>query len=437
MIGLALAYLRDRGLITTFNILLIALGVASLAVLLLVSSQVERRFSRDSAGIDLVVGAKGSPLQLILSSVYHVDVPTGNVPAASLTLLRGDPGVARAIPLALGDSFRGARIVGTEPAFLDIHGAQVTQGRVFAKTGDVTVGAEAARQTGLTIGRRFAGTHGTGADGHAHDHFAFTVVGILAPTGTVTDRLILTTVDSVWAMHGIEGPDDKAHAQDQADDAHSPAHDHDGDAHSHAHDHDEEAAEPAAAVLDPRNGPAPDITAILVTYRNAMAAVRLPSAINRETALQAASPATETARLLGLFGAAFDGARLFAWLVALTGLASVFVILLAAATAREGDMALLRVMGASRTQAAGTVLLEGLIIAGAGALLGLAAAHALLALGASLFPTLRAVGVGPGLVHPGELGIAAAVLGLGVLAALIPAARVYRTDLADTLARAT
>lgn len=424
MIGLALAYLRDRGLVTAFNILLIALGVASLAVLLLVSSQVERRFSRDSAGIDLVVGAKGSPLQLILSSVYHVDIPTGNIPAPSLDLLRRDPGVARAIPLALGDSFRGARIVGTEPGFMAIHGATLAEGRMFQKAGEVVVGSEAARTTGLTIGRRFAVTHGTGSDGHAHDNFAFTVVGILAPTGTVTDRLILTTVDSVWAMHGIEAP----HAED--DHAHAPGETHD-------HDHAAEKAEPAAAILDPRGGPAPDITAILVTYRNAMGAMRLPGAINRETALQAASPATETARLLSLFGAAFDGARLFAWLVALTGLASVFVILLAAATAREGDMALLRVMGASRTQAAGTVLLEGLIIAAVGAALGLAAAHGLLALGAALFPTLRAVGIGPALFHPGELGIAAAVLGLGVVAALVPAAKVYRTDLAETLARAT
>jgi putative ABC transport system permease protein len=421
MIRLALAYLRDRSLITAFNILLIALGVASLAVLLLVSTQVEQRFSRDSAGIDLVVGAKGSPLQLILSSVYHVDVPTGNVPTQSLELLRGDPGVARAVPLALGDSFRGARIVGTEQSFLAIHGASPAQGRMFKATGEAVVGAEAALKTGLSIGRRFTGTHGVTEDGSSHDHMAFTVVGILAPTGTVTDRLILTTVDSVWAMHGIEAPGAKP-----AKDTHA------GHDHAAHEDHDQ-----ADAILDPRGGPKPEITAILVTYRNAMAAVRLPSAINRETALQAASPATETARLLNLFGAAIDGARLFAWLVALTGLASVFVVLLSAATAREGDMALLRVMGASRAQAAGTVLIEGLVIAGAGAILGLAAAHALLGLGASLFPTLSAIGVGPRLFHPGELAIAAAVLGLGGVAAAIPALRVGGTDLAETLSRAT
>lgn len=411
MIRLALAYLKDRALVTGFSVALIALGVASLAVLLLVTTQLERRFSRDSEGIDLVVGAKGSPLQLILSSVYHVDTPTGNVPLASLKLLRGDPGVARAVPLALGDSFRGNRIVGTEAAFLEIHGAGLAAGRLFAKPGEVVVGSQAASSTGLSIGRKFTGTHGTADDGSAHDHSELVVVGVLKPTGTVTDRLILTPIESIWAMHGIEPP--AAHQAEQA------------------------APETQDAILDPRHGPQAEITAILVTYRNAMAAMRLPSAINRETALQAASPALETARLLSLFGAALDGARLFAWLVAITGLMSVFVVLLSAASAREGDMALLRVMGASRWQAAGTVLLEGLLIAAAGGLLGLAAGHALLAAGASLFPTLAAVGIGPALFHPGEALILLAVLGLGALASLIPALHVYRTDLAETLARAT
>ncbi|MFN3370722.1 MAG: ABC transporter permease [Sphingomonadaceae bacterium] len=422
MIRLALAYLADRGLVTAFNIALIALGVASLAVLLLVSTQLEDRFQRDSQGIDLVVGAKGSPLQLILSSVYHVDVPTGNVPLDTLALLEGNPGVARAVPLALGDSFRGSRIVGTDARFLAIHGATLAEGRLFEGVGEAVVGAAAARETGLTVGQKFVGTHGLADDGHGHDETPFVVTGILAPTGTVTDRLILTSIESVWAMHGIAPPGEAIKAG------------------GHAHDHDDHHAHAPAAegpLLDRRGAPEPEITAVLVTYRNAMAAVRLPAAINRETALQAASPATETARLLTLFGSAIDGARLFAWLVAITGALSVFVVLLSAATAREGDMALLRVMGAGRAKVAGTVLMEGVIIAAAGAALGLALAHALLAVGARLFPTLAAVGVGPGLVHPGELAIAGAVVGLGALAALIPAARVYRTDLAETLSRAT
>ncbi len=410
MLSLALAYLRERGLVTILNILLLALAVAMLIVLLLFSSQAADRFARDSQGIDLVVGAKGSPLQLILSSVYHVDTATGNIPLQSLDLLRKDPGVARAIPLALGDNFRGFRIVGTNPAFVAVHGAKLAEGRMFAAPAEAVLGADVARQTGAGLGQRFAGSHGLADDeSQAHAATPFTVVGILAPTGTVTDRLILTSVASVWAVHGIAPhPDEAEHA---------------------GHSHEQ------SAVLDPRGSPQPEITAILVTYRNAMAAIRLPAAINRETALQAASPAIETARLLGLFGAALDGARLFAWMLAAIGGLSIFVVLLSAARAREGDMALLQVMGATRAQVMGVVLLEGLLVAAAGALAGLAIGHLLIALARASFPTLAAIGLQPWVLHPGEAAILAAVLAIGVLAALIPAARVFNTDLARTLSR--
>jgi putative ABC transport system permease protein len=438
MLTLAFAYLRDRGLVTLFNILLLALGVAALAVLLLLSGRIESRFARDSAGIDLVVGAKGSPLQLILASVYHLDAPTGNIPLATLDLLRRDPGVARAIPLALGDSFRGARIVGTEPAFLALSGAGLAEGRMFAGAGEVVVGAEAARATGLALGQQFVGSHGLGDDGHGHEATPLRVAGILAPTGTVTDRLILTSVETVWMVHGISAPPGHTHDGSKGaareDDGHT--HDHGGDPHDHGEDAQAHGA-PDAPVLDRRGGPEPEVTAILVTYRNAMGAIRLPGAINRETALQAAVPAAETARFLGLFGAAIDGARLFAWLLAAVGGLSVFVVLLSAATQRAGDMALLRVMGATPAQVAGTLLLEGVLIAAAGAALGLAAAHALLGTGATLFPTLGAIGVSAWLFDPRELAIAAAVVGIGALAALLPAARLYRRDLATTLAEAT
>ena len=190
-------------------------------------------------------------------------------------------------------------------------------------------------------------------------------------------------------------------------------------------------------MLDPRGELQPEITALLVTYRNAMAAIRLPGAINRQTALQAASPATETARLLTLFGSVLEGARLFAWLLALTGGLSIFVVLLSAARSREGDLALLQVMGATRLQVSSVVLLEGLMMAAAGAVLGVAAGHALIAVARASFPTLADIGLSPTLFHPGELGIVAAVLAIGVVAAMLPALKVFRTDLAQTLSRAS
>jgi putative ABC transport system permease protein len=442
MIGLALAYLRDRALATALNILLLALAVASLIVLLLVSERVENRFQRDSAGIDLVVGAKGSPLQLILSSVYHLDQPTGNIPLGTLALLRSDPMVGRVVPLALGDNFRGFRIVGTDPTFASIHGAELAQGRMFGAAFEAVIGAEVARRTGATPGQQFVGSHGLAADAQGalgHDNAPFTVTGILAPTGTVTDRLILTSVESVWAVHGI--PHDHADGTTHGP-ARSKGHDHDhgdddGLAHGHAHDQGQAASRLVAPpVLAGRTELEPELTALLVSYRSPAAAIRLPMAINRQTALQAASPAAETARFLTLFDGAIAGARLFALVIALAGALSIFTVLLAAARAREGDLALLRVMGARPSQVFGTVVLEGVAVAAAGAILGLVIGHALVEAAARASPTLAGIGLTGATWHPAEAGIVAAALALGALAALVPAVRVFRQDLATTLARA-
>ncbi|KHL25019.1 ABC transporter permease [Croceibacterium mercuriale] len=413
MFGLAVAYLRDRALTTLLNVLLLALAVATLAILLLFSSQIGNRFERDAAGVELVVGAKGSPLQLILSSLYQVDAPTGNIPLESLALLRGNRAVAQAIPLALGDQFQGFRIVGTEPAYAELYGAGIAEGRMFADHQEAVIGAEVARATGMGLGQRFVGSHGLSAGGTEHAHAPFMAVGILQPTGTVIDRLVLVDVPSVWDAHGIQ------HEEEATHDAHE----------DHA---DEESHEAHGG----QSGMAPEITAVLVKYRSAFGAVSVPGIINRQTDLQAAVPAVETARLLGLLGAGVDGARIFAWLLAATGGLSIFVALLQAANAREGELALLRVMGASRAQLFGTIVIEALLIAVAGCAVGLAVGHGVLALAIGSFDTLREVGISASVLHPGELAIVAAVLGIALLAALIPAARVARTDLAVTLARA-
>lgn len=427
MLGLALAYLRDRALTTLLNVLLLGLAVATLAILLLFSTQLADRLTRDSQGIDLVVGAKGSPLQLILSSIYQIDAPTGNVPLDSVALLRRDPAVARVIPLAMGDSFRGYRIVGTEPAYLELYAASLAQGRIFAKSGDAVLGATVARELGAGIGQKFVGSHGFGqGEGvTGHDEHPFTTMGILAPTGTVIDRLILTPIESVWDVHGIghDHHEEAAGHRAETDEAGR----HEGEAH-----HEEDAPELIGAVgtLEP------EVTALLVSYRSALGAVRVPSFVNRQTNMQAAVPAQETARLLSLFGAAIEGARVFAWLLAATGGLAIFVALLNAARAREADLALLRVMGATRASVFGTILLEGLLTAAAGALLGLVTAHVALAVARAFFDPLAEIGLDPWQMHSGELAIFAGVLAIGIVAALIPALRVFRVDLARTLARA-
>ena len=167
-----------------------------------VARELEDRLTRDAAGIDLVVGAKGSPLQLVLAGVYHVDVPPGNIPLAAVAELRANPLIAQAIPLALGDSFRGFRIVGTEPALVEHYGGAARGRRaVDERRWRPCWAARSRARPASASGATFAGSHGLAEGGGEHGDEPYRVTGMLAPTGTVLDRLVLTSVESVWAVH--------------------------------------------------------------------------------------------------------------------------------------------------------------------------------------------------------------------------------------------
>ncbi len=154
---LALAYARRRPLSTLLVVVLLAIGVATVTLTLLLSRELADRLTRDAAGIDLVVGAKGSPLQIVLAGVYHVDVPPGNIPLAAVAELRANPLVRQVIPLALGDSFRGFRIVGTEPALVAHYGATLRDGRLWQGPLEAVVGSAVAAATGIGVGGEFTG----------------------------------------------------------------------------------------------------------------------------------------------------------------------------------------------------------------------------------------------------------------------------------------
>lgn len=432
LFGLTFAQLRERWFANTLHVLMLAIGVAAATALLLFTTQTEDRLARDARGIDLVVGAKGSPLQLVLSSVFHADVPTGNVSFADYDRLTRDPRISAAIPLGLGDTMGGARIVGTTPAILPFYGATLAQGRVFAAPMETVLGAETARRLGARIGMQFSSAHGLGEGGEAHEHGVYVVVGVLAPTGTVLDRLALTPLESVWKVHDVHmpaGAERIGGMQGRALEAPLPnapaAKDHD-----HAHDHTQGGTPSPDAMA------AKEVTAVLVRTRSPIAGPRLKREINQSTALLAARPADEAARLFSLVGAGAQAFRTFAYIFIAAAALSVFATLLASLNDRRGDIALLRTMGATRLGVFGVLLGQGLVIAGLGVGLGLSLGHGLLDAAAASSAQLRGLGITGATLHPGEIWIVIGGLGAGALAALIPALDAYRTDIAKTLAEA-
>ncbi len=401
-------YLWSRPLGAALNVLLLSLGLASITFLLLVGHQLSQAFERDLAGIDAVVGAKGSPMQLILSGVLHVDVPPGNVPLQAVQALRQHPLVESIIPISLGDNVQGLRIVGTSHDYIKLYRATLVQGRLWDAPMQVVLGASAATRIGASVGSSFEGTHGLGAGGHAHGNSRYTVVGILAPSGTVLDRLVLTGLASVWQVHGDAG------AEEHDDHA-------DGDkAHvvRDAHEADKEARE---------------VTMALVRYKTPLAAVSFPRYVNTSTAMQAAAPAVEITRLLHMLGLGTDVLRAFAGVLLLTAGLSVFIALWSAVRERRGDLALLRMLGAPPSKIAALLLCEaawlGLLAAVLGLLLGQGFAAAL-----GWFLRLDNTLLIGGMVWPSELLVVPALaLGVSLGAALLPALGAYRVSVLELL----
>ena len=400
---LSLAYIRDRALNTALNLLMLALGVATIVVLMLFSSQFGTRLVRDARGIDLVVGAKGSPMQLILSTIYHVDVPTGNITLKEANRIAKLRMVKTAIPLALGDAHKGFRIVGTEHAYAANYGAKPAAGRLWQKSFEATIGAKVAAKTGLGVGSTFAGFHGVTGRGAGHMENPYRVVGVLRPTGAVIDRLILTPIESVWEVHEARREDEAAQGES-------------GKAEEHAGEEDRE------------------ITALLIRYRSPIAAITMPRYINRQGALQAAAPAFEIGRLLALLGVGLDTLRGFGFLLVGTAALGMFIALYNAMQERRYDLAIMRTLGATRGKILRQVLIEGLIMAGAGTLLGIAFGHAVTELLGQLLPQAKTMGLSGIAWRSEEWYLFLLAFAVGLLATALPAAQAYRTDIAAVLA---
>jgi putative ABC transport system permease protein len=440
--------LTNKPLAMLLSLVLFALGVGLISFLFLVNSQINDKFEKNLAGIDLVIGAKGSPLQLILSSMYHIDAPTGNITIKNVMpyLNAKNPYIKMAVPLSLGDSYRGYRIVGTSANLLELYQAKVRTGRSFRDVMEVLAGAGAAEELGLKIGSTFQSSHGLIEDANlVHGGHPFKVVGILKPSGAAIDQLLLTPAQSIWEVHehaGMGTPAPEAEEEAPAED--SLAHEHaeatkqmgtmalTNQEDDHLNEDHEHGKPQMQSII---NYPDKEITSLLLQFNgHNIMTLNLQRMINQNTKMQAATPAIEITRLYSLMGVGQDALSWLAFIImAVSGL-SIFISLYSSLSERRYELALMRTMGASPGKLFAMIILEGLLLATLGYGLGLLISHfGMELLAGEMKAAYRYTFTGLTFL-PEELYLLFGALGLGFVAAVIPAIQARNTDISKTLA---
>lgn len=351
MLSITLRSIISRGFSVALVVFTLSLSVALYLSVLGVQRTTRDHFANALKGIDLVVAPRGNDVQIILYSFFNIGEPTGLMDWGAVERLASYQGVRDVIPISLGDSVGAYRVLGTVPEIFNVEdlgrGLDFADGKAFGDLFDVVLGAEVAQAMSLSIGDPIILEHGMGGVTHeAHDDIPFQVVGILAPTATPFDRMVIVSLAAVDAIHtGWSGGKNHIPAEALAD------------AHDHAHEG--ETPEPVSAVL------------LTVTERRHLFAVQRAINDGSDAALTAVLPGVALAKIWQFLGSAERGFQIIAWLVIGVSLIALMAMTLTSLEGRRRELAILRSVGASPIHLVVMLLLKSLLIASLAAILGI------------------------------------------------------------------
>ena len=408
---LSLKNIFSRPMSSVLSIMLLSLGVSMISLLILINTVLKEQMDNNLKGIDMVVGAKGSPLQLILSSVYHVDSPTGNIPLKEAKAIENNKMVGYSVPLLYGDNYNGYRIVGTNSKFFELYELNIKSGNFFSKDFEVVVGSKIAERLNLNLEDEFISSHGLRETGEAHANSPFIIKGILEFSNSVADQLILTSPESVWEIHAEHDHDDE---HDQDDEHH---HDDENQKYN-KHDHDDDEKE---------------ITAMLIKFKSPMNIIQFPRYINEQTNLQSAVPSYEISRLFKLFGFGIETISLLAYLIILVSGISIFITLINSMKERKYDLALIRTLGGTRFQLSLMLIYESLLLTIIGFFIGIGLSRLSIIFISKIMDANFNYSLNNTGVLNDEWWLLIVSIIIGLVACLIPSIQVYRMDISKTL----
>ncbi|MCB1509332.1 MAG: ABC transporter permease [Hyphomicrobiaceae bacterium] len=410
VLRLALASLRNRWLTAGLTILAIAFSVMLLLGVEKVRHAAKSSFANTISGTDLIVGARSGGIQLLLYAVFRIGNATNNVSWRTYEHIAARPEVDWIVPLTLGDTHRGFRVLGTSRAYFDHYRygqkrpLQFATGAPFRNLYDAVIGADVARALGYRVGSKLVVAHGSGGlPGTEHDDKPFTVAGVLAKTGTPVDRTVHVSMEAYEAIHiGWQT------GTRQGTGAGVPP------------------GRPDQ--LKPKT-----FTAALVGLKSKLMIFQLQRHINtyRSEPLLAVMPALTLYELWDLVGTAETALLVISAMVVITAILGMLTMILATLNERRREIAILRAMGAGPMTIVGLLVSEATILTIAGVAVGVAATYVALATMQPIVDAHYGLHLAIGAPSPTELWGIAAVIGAGVVAGLLPAWRAYRLSLAD------
>ena len=410
LLKLAWKNIVKRPFSSGLSVLLLASSIMIIILAFLTMQQLENKFNENANKIDLVVGAKGSRLQLVLCNVFHVDNPTGNIKMKDVTFLSKHPFVKNAIPISLGDNYKSYRIVGTNQNFLQkLYKAPLKQGKLFEKPYEVVLGFNVASKIDLKLGDTFYGSHGIDASLHEHHDSKYTVVGLLEYSGEVTDNLILTSLESVWQVHS---EDDQKGSFDLNFEK----------KHDHHHHHKPTSVEEYK-----------EITALLVNYKSPRAKFSIPGIVNNKKQLMAAEPAIEVQRLFDLIKPASKVIAILAWFIFGLAFFSMLITMINSMKNRKYEIAMMRASGATSKLVLISILTEGFLIAFIGGLIGVFIGHILLEIMGQYLTNQYHYQFSGLIFNVFELWLFIGTIAIGIISTFVPSLAAYNMDISSTL----
>lgn len=420
--------IQQRSLASTLTAVSMALGVALVVAVLVIHGVIDKSFRRSAQGYDLIIGPKGSRLDLVLNTVYHMGRPVGTIPYRYYTELadqRFAADVETAVPICMGDSFSGFRVIGTNPDMFDkleyLDGQKYTfqpGGRNFDWNApfEAVVGATAARKTGMKVGDTFRPVHGESGEGEEHQ--PFTIVGILEPTGTPIDRAFFVNIKGFYTLHTVEAAEEKpGSGAASSESAQAPEK---AQATSERHHGEDEQKISAVLVVTQKND-----------YQRAMA---FPRRVVEELDVQAVAPAEEIDRLFrGLVGDIQIVLLILAVLIVVVAGIGIMVSIYNSMNDRRREIAIMRALGARRSTVMAVILVESILLALGGGAIGVLLGHGLTGALAPIIAERTGVVVSALHFQTNELILIPGLIALASAVGYLPAVIAYRTDVAQSL----